>query len=191
MRRDERGPSAMYEGYVCKLATRQELLARWDYLVRLHDDPVWAIFRENQLRNFDRGNILPFVGILDGRIICEMTAYVKEEAFEGDISDPAGLLADTMAYLAAFRTDREFENRGYFGRLYRFAENHLRGLGYTALSLGVGPEAVRNIQIYFHLGFREYIKTTLEHDPPRFPGDVPEEEVVLFYRKTLENSLHE
>lgn len=31
-------------------------------------------------------------------------------------------------------------------------------MGYTELSLGVGPEAVRNIEIYFHLGYRDYIK---------------------------------
>jgi len=174
--------------YLCKLADRDELVCRWAHLVAIHpDDRVWEIFRENQLRNFDEGNILPFIGVLDGRIICEMTAYVKEAAFEGDISDPSGLLTEDMAYLAAFRTDREFENRGYFGRLYRFAEKELRSRGYTALCLGVGPEAVRNMEIYFHLGYREYIKTTLEHDPPRFPGDVPEDEYVIFYKKRLES----
>lgn len=53
------------------------------------------------------------------------------------------------------------------------------------LSLGVGPEAVRNIEIYFHLGYRDYIKTTIEHDPPKNEFDIPEDEYCNFYKKHL------
>ena len=56
-------------------------------------------------------------------------------------------------------------------------------MGYTELSLGVGPEAVRNIEIYFHLGYRDYIKTTIE--PPKNEFDIPEDEYCNFYKKHL------
>lgn len=58
-------------------------------------------------------------------------------------------------------------------------------MGYTELSLGVGPEAVRNIEIYFHLGYRDYIKTTIEHDPLKNEFDIPEDEYCNFYKKHL------
>ena len=83
-----------------------------------------------------------------------------------------------MAYLAAFRTNKEYEGKGYFSKLYRFIENDLKDKGYTELCLGVGPEAVRNIEIYFHLGFTEYIKTLIECDSSK-------EDVILFYKKKI------
>lgn len=53
-----------------------------------------------------------------------------------------------MAYLAAFRTNKEYEGKGYFSKLFKFAENNLKERGYKELSLGVGPEVVRNMEIY-------------------------------------------
>ncbi len=37
------------------------------------------------------------------------------------------LLSDSMAYLAAFRTNKEYEGKGYFSKLYRFVESDLNG----------------------------------------------------------------
>jgi len=173
-------------GYVCKVADRDELARRWEYLIGIHPgDPRWLKFRENALKHYDEQSTISYLGFLDGEIICEATAYIKESAFIGDISDPSGLLSDRMSYLAAFRTNREYEGKGWFSRLYAFAEKDLRERGYTELSVGVGPEAVRNIQIYFHLGFREYIKTVIEYEPSRDDPSVPEEDVILFYKKKI------
>ena len=90
-----------------------------------------------------------------------------------------------MAYLAAFRTNKEYEGKGYFSKLYKFVENDLKNRGYTELSLGVGPEAVRNIEIYFHLGFRDYIKTLIEYEISKDDPLKKEEDVILFYKKKI------
>lgn len=90
-----------------------------------------------------------------------------------------------MSYLVAFRTNKEYEGKGYFSKLYNFMENDLKQRGYTELSLGVGPEAVRNIEIYFHLGFRDYIKTVIEYEPSQEDPTKKEEDVILFYRKKI------
>ena len=57
--------------------------------------------------------------------------------------------------------------------------------GYTELSLGVGPEAVRNIEISFHLGYRDYIKTVIEYEPSKNAPSKQEEDVILFYKKKI------
>lgn len=172
--------------FICRRATREDIENRWKYLIDIHPrNNSWVVYRENTLKNFDAGNIIVYYGLLDDRIMCEMCAYIKEAAFIGDIDDPSGLLNKNMAYLAAFRTDKEFEGQGYFSQLYKFAENDLKLLGYTELSLGVGPEAVRNMEIYFHLGYRDYIKTTIEHEPPKNEDDIPEDEYVNFYKKKI------
>ena len=174
------------DNYICKIATKEELLKRWDYLLTIHPgNNSWCVYKQNAIRNFEEGNTISYLGFLNNEIICELTAYIKNEAFIGDISDPSGLLTESMAYLAAFRTNKEYEGKGYFSKLYKFAENDLKERGYTELSLGVGPEAVRNIEIYFHYGFREYIRTTVEHEPPKDEFSVPEDDFVNFYKKKI------
>ena len=175
-----------FEKYICKKATRDEVIKRWNYLIEVHlGNNSWIVFKQNTLKAFNEGSMIPYYGILDGNIICEATAYVKPSAFEGDIEDSSGLYNETMAYLAAFRTDKQYEGQGYFSKLYNFVEDDLKEKGYTEFSLGVGPEAVRNIEIYFHLGFREYIKNTIKHDPPKNEHDIPEDEFVNFYKKKI------
>lgn len=172
--------------YICKIATRDELLRRWDYLVKIHPgNNKWTYYKENALKHYDESSTISYLGFLNDEIICEATAYIKESAFIGDISDPSGLLSDSMAYLAAFRTNKEYEGKGYFSKLYNFIENDLKEKGYTELSLGVGPEAVRNIEIYFHLGYRDYIKTVIEYEQSTDNPDKKEEDVILFYKKKI------
>lgn len=167
------------KNFICKIATREELLKRWKYLIEIHPGKNdWVIYKENAIRNFDNKSTISYLGFLDDEIICEATAYIKPSAFQGDISDSSGLLNDNMAYLAAFRTNKKYEGKGYFSKLYRFIENDLKEKGYTELCLGVGPEEVRNLEIYFHLGFTNYIKTVIEHTTSK-------EDVILFYKKEI------
>ena len=171
--------------FSCKVATRDELLKRWEYLIKIHPgNNDWVRYKENAVRNYDNGSTISYLGFLDDQIICEATAYIKESAFVGDISNPSVLLNDNMAYLAAFRTNKEYEGKGYFRKLYNFMEKDLKNRGYTELSLGVGPESVRNIEIYFHLGFREYIKTVIEYEQSK-DDDLKQEDVILFYKKRM------
>ena len=171
--------------FSCKVATRDELLKRWEYLIKIHPgNNDWVRYKENAVRNYDNGSTISYLGFLDDQIICEATAYIKESAFVGDISNHSGLLNDNMAYLAAFRTNKEYEGKGYFSKLYNFMEKDLKSRGYTELSLGVGPESVRNIEIYFHLGFREYIKTVIEYEQSK-DDDLKQEDVILFYKKRM------
>ena len=176
----------MEENYVCKIANRDELLKRWDYLIEIHPgNNKWVEFKENALKHFDEKSTISYLGFLNDKIICEITAYIKDSAFIGDISDSSGLLNDSMAYLAAFRTNKEFEGKGYFSKLYNFVENDLKEKGYTELSLGVGPEAVRNMEIYFHLGYRDYIKTLIEYESSQEDPVNKEEDIILFYKKKI------
>ncbi len=174
------------DNFICKVASRKELLKRWDYLIEIHPgNNKWIEFKENALKHFDENSTISYLGFLNNEIICEITAYIKNSAFIGDISKPSGLLSDSMAYLAAFRTNKEYEGKGYFSKLYKFVESDLKEKGYKELSLGVGPEAVRNIEIYFHLGFREYIKTIIEYETVEENPQTQKEDVIVFYKKKI------
>ena len=171
--------------YCCKEASRNELIKRWEYLTSINPGNKWIEFRKNALKHYDEKSTISYLGILNDEIICEATAVIKDSAFIGDINEPSGLLSNSMCYLAAFRTNKEYEGKGYFRRLYDFVEKDLKERGYTELSLGVGPEAVRNMEIYFHLGFREYIKTVIQYEPSENDPAVQEEDVIIFYKKKI------
>ena len=174
------------DNFICKVANRDELLRRWEYLIDIHKgNNQWVKYKENAIKHYDEKSTISYLGFLNDKIICEATAYIKDSAFIGDISEPSGLLSESMAYLAAFRTNKEYEGQGYFSKLYGFVENDLKNRGYTELSLGVGPEAVRNIEIYFHLGFRTYIKTLIEYEMSKEDTSKQVEDVILFYKKKL------
>lgn len=161
--------------YVCKVADRDELIKRWKYLVEIHPvNNIWEKFKDNALNNFDNDNTISYVGILNDEIICELTAYIKEEAFIDDIDDYDDLLSEERCYLAAFRTNKEYQGNGYFSLLFDYVVEDLKSRGYKELSLGVSPEEVRNMEIYFHLGFRDYIKSTTQDN-----------ELILFYKKDI------
>ena len=167
------------DNFICKVANRDELLRRWEYLINIHKgNNQWVKYKENALKHYDEKSTISYLGFLNDEIICEATAYIKDSAFIGDISEPSGLLSDKMSYLAAFRVDKEYEGKGYFSKLYKFVENDLEERGYTELSLGVDAENVRNNEIYAHLGFTEFIKSLIEYDDGK-------EERVDFYKKNL------
>ena len=171
--------------FICKVANRDELLKRWDYLIGIHPgNNDWVKYRENAVRNFDNENTISYLGFLNNEIICEATAYIKDAAFINDISEPSGLLSESMVYLAAFRTNKEFQGKGYFSKLYNFVEKDLKEKGYTEISLGVGPEDVKNMEIYFHLGFRNYIKTVIEYEKKEDDSS-NKEDVIIFYKKKI------
>ncbi|MCI2042243.1 MAG: GNAT family N-acetyltransferase [Bacilli bacterium] len=117
------------------------------------------------------------MGLLNGKIITECTAIISVDDLNMQNKD--NLLGEKTAYLTPFRTNKEFENKGYFSKLYKFMENDLKQKGFTTLTLGVEPSETRNIQIYFNWVFVNYIKTSYE----RYSNG--DEILVNYYKKDL------
>lgn len=158
------------DNYICKIATIEEMNRKWDYEISKATDDKnnWIIWKEQNIKNYENGKIIPYYGILDGQIICEATA-----ALTSDIVQNSDKLVDTTTvYLTAFRTNKEYEGKGYFSKLYRYMEEDLKNKGYTLLTLGVEPDEVRNYQIYCHYGFNEFIKSDVEMYPDGTKIDV-------------------
>lgn len=174
------------ENYICKIATLEEIIKRMDYLIEIHpNNNLWVIAKENAIKGYNEKSKIMYIGILDNEIISEATAYIKKEAFIGDIENTEELISNNRVYLSAFRTNKEYENKGYFSKLFKYMENDLKEKGYTEMSLGVGIDESRNKEIYSHLGFENYIKTTTEYLPAKDKKSKPIEEVVEFYYKKV------
>lgn len=132
-------------------------------------------FKAESLRNID--NRIVYMGILNDEIITGATAIISEN--DTDMQNKEGLIGEDKAYLTAFRTNKEYENQGYFSKLYKFMENDLKKKGFKSLTLGVEPCETRNIQIYFKWGFTKYVKTDYEYYSNK------EKILVNYYQKDL------
>ena len=147
--------------YICKIATKEEVLKQFDYEISIHKgDNNWVEWKEER-RNTPDGNIITYFGILDGNTICEASAAITKDY----VQNSDGLVDDKTAYLFAFRTKKDYRKQGYFSKLFKYMINDLKSRGYTKVTVGVEPDELDNKAIYFHYGFNEYIKNDYEIEP--------------------------
>lgn len=162
--------------FKCVIATKDLIIGKWDEEIKKHNDSdTWKEFKKESLRNID--NRIVYMGILDDKIIAEATAIISEKDL--DMQNKDGLVGNGKVYLSAFRTNKEYQNKGYFSKLYKFIEHDLKEKGYKTLTLGVEPNEIRNMQIYFKWGFNKYIKTDYEYYPNG------EKVIVNYYKKDV------
>lgn len=147
------------DNYECVIASEELIIKKWDKEIKNHNNSeLWKQFKRQSLRNLNTRIV--YMGLLNGDIITEATAIISENDL--DMQNKDGLIGNKKAYLTAFRSDKDFENKGYFSKLYKFMEEDLISKGFDTLTLGVEPSEVRNIKIYFNWGFTKYIKTGYE-----------------------------
>lgn len=162
--------------YICKIASLDEMEVKWNYEIQKHsNDSDWPAWREEAFERTRSGKSISYYGILNGEIISEATAIFDPS----EIENGEGLADEKTAYLSAFRTNKEYRGRGYFSKLFQFMLEDLRDKGYERVTLGVEPNEVTNMLIYFHYGFTEFVKLGIETFPK---GDHVD---VLYYAKNL------
>lgn len=161
--------------YICKIATIDEMETKWNYEIKKHKNPNWEIWKTESIERVKNGQSIAYYGILDGKIICEVTAMLDKCI----VQNCDGLVDEKTAYLCAFRTIEKYQNRGYFSKLFDFMICDLKGRGYEKVTLGVEPIEADNLKIYKHLGFNEWIKSAQEIYPDGTVIDVDYYEMKL------------
>ena len=164
------------ENYKCLIASKDFIIKKWDQEIENHNYANdWIMFKEESLNNLDTRIV--YMGILNDEIITECTAIISLKDL--NIQNKEILIENNKAYLTAFRTNKEYQNKGYFSKLYKFMEDDLKNRGFKYLTIGVEPCEVRNIQIYFKWGFTKYLKSCYEVYPNL------EKTLVNYYEKEL------
>lgn len=151
------------DNYICKIASIDEMNTKWDYSIdnATDDKENWIIWKKDNIERFQKGFIIPYYGLLDGRIICECTATLNPSV----VQNSENLVSDKTAYLTAFRTIPEYQGQGYFSKLFKFMIEDLKNREYEKVTLGVEPKEEKNKEIYFKYGFNEHIKDSKEVYP--------------------------
>ena len=152
----------MADDFVCKIANLDEMNIRWDYEISIANDKSnWKKWKIENIERLKKGLIIPYYGLLNGKVICEATAILDPDI----VQNCENLVGNGIIYLSGFRTNKEYQGKGYFSKLFKYMINDLKKRRYIKVTLGVEPEELKNKEIYNHYGFTEYIKTSSELYP--------------------------
>ena len=150
------------QNYICKIASEEEIAKKFDYEIAKADDKGnWIKWKNDFLDRNNKGYSRTYIGVLNGEIICECTAGFDPSV----IHDETDLVDEKTAYLYAFRTNEEYQGKGYFSKLLKYMLEDLKTNGYERATLGVEPIEVKNKEIYFKYGFTNHIKDSSETYP--------------------------
>lgn len=160
--------------YVYKKADSMTLEKIWDKNIKEHEgDKRWLKWKNEMIENNANGKALTFVILCDNEPIGEGTLLLfpqcKAIRHRKKLCD-----GDSIVNLNALRIQKEYENKGHISQLLKEIEKYALKNGYSYLSIGVEAKETRNLSIYLHWGFTEFIKSYKEDG-----------ELVLYYRKKL------
>ena len=158
----------------CAPASQEGLERIWEKnIVHNREDSRWVRWREEAMENFAAGRTAPFLVSRGDEPVGEGTLIFSPAcgAVRGRIC-----LADgsSTANINALRIEKAYEGQGYISALMRMMETHAASLGYRYLTIGVEAAESRNLAIYLHWGYTEFVMSEIEDGA-----------LVLYYRKKL------
>lgn len=137
------------------------------------EDKSWVAWREEYIDYHTSGKSKTFLVSVDGEPVGEGTLLFCPEcrAIGG-----RSLLADgrKTANINALRIEKAYEDQGHISRLVKLMEKYAKDAGYESLTIGVEAHMTRNLAIYLHWGYREFVLSEVEDGV-----------LVLYYQKKL------
>jgi len=155
-------------------ATEEDLENVWNMNIADHpEDSRWKKWKQEYIGYNRSGEAVTFVVIWNGRDVGEGTLLFSPacEAVGGRKALADGI---AVANINALRIRKECEGKGYISAMIRQMEQYARENGYTRLTIGVEAAETRNLGIYLHWGYNEFVMAETE-----------ENTLILYYAKNL------
>lgn len=157
-----------------RIATRKDLERIWEKdIAQNQGDPSWIRWREQYLAYNEFGKATTFVVLAGGDPIGQITVLFSLDC--SAVQDrPLLCNGTTVANLNAFRIEKEYEGQGHISKLVKMAEEYAKDKGISCLTIGCEAKESRNLAIYLHFGYTEFVTSFTEDG-----------ELILFYSKNL------
>jgi len=148
-----------------KQATIDDLGKWWDNEIRSNPHDTGLEWYKNLFINDNAsGDRITFFAWDSDKIIGQVTLIIRYDGKE---------VGDTVNKL---EVEPEYRGKKVSSLLIKHIEQYAKSKGINSLTIGVEPKEVRNLQIYFHWGFTNFVG--IETDPKeKYP--------YLVYRKDL------
>lgn len=155
-------------------ATIDDLNKIWDKdILNNKNDIRWVSWKEQYIEYNKTNKATTFVILDDDEPIGQITVL-----FSTDCSAVKNkpLLCDgqNIANMNAFRINKFYEGQGHISKLVKMAETYAKEKGFSYLTIGSEAKESRNLAIYLHFGYTEFITSIIEDD-----------ELILFYGKKI------
>ena len=155
-------------------ATRDDLEQLWNRSIADHPgEECYYRWKRQFIADNESGAAATFAVICDGEPVGEGTLLFSPacKAIQGRLCLADGV---NVTNINALRIRKEYEGRGYVSQLVHTMEDYARERGYSQITIGVEAVETRNLGIYLHWGYDEFLMSEGE-DP----------ELVLYYGKDL------
>ena len=162
------------ENYEYRQATKADLERRWDINIANNPgDDRWVIWKTGVIELNQKGMCKMFVVLHNDEPIGEGTLLFSPVC--GAISGRLQLADNlTTANINGLRIDKPYEGKRHISRLVKTMEQYANEKGYHTLTIGVEACETRNLAIYLHWGYNQFISHAVEDG-----------ELVLYYAKKL------
>ncbi len=162
------------KNYICRKATPEDLERIWaKNIANNPDEPAWIRWRDQYIGYNRNGEAVTFVVVCDGEPVGEGTLLFSPEcsAIRGRLN-----LADgrRTTNVNALRIEKEHEGQGHISRMVRMMEAYAKEQGYDRITIGVEAAETRNLAIYLHWNYTDFVM-----------ADVEDDTLVLYYGKEL------
>lgn len=162
------------KNYICRKATPEDLERIWAKNIADNpEEPAWLRWREEYIGYNRDGDAASFVVVCDGEPVGEGTLLFSPDcsAIRGRLN-----LADghKITNVNALRIAKEHEGQGHISRMVKMMEAYAKEQGYERITIGVEAAETRNLGIYLHWNYNEFVMADTEDDT-----------LVLYYGKEL------
>lgn len=155
-------------------ATIDDLNKIWDKdILKNPNDENYVRWKHQYIENNKLGKCATFVAVDGSEPIGQITVLFSTDC--SAVKDRP-MLCDgkNRANMNAFRIDKKYERKGHISKLVKMAEQYAKDHGITYLTIGSEAKESRNLGIYLHFGYTEFITSFVEDN-----------ELVLFYGKKI------
>ena len=162
--------------YTYRQATLEDLEKIWDKDIQnspQKDKPQWIKWKGQYLNYNQTGKAKTFVVLIDNEPVGQITVLFSKDCSAVQ-NKPMLCDGEHTANMNAFRIEKKYENQGHVSKLVKMAEDYAKQKGITYLTIGSEAKESRNLAIYLHFGYTEFI-TSFDED-----GDL-----VLYYGKKI------
>lgn len=155
-------------------ATPEDLETIWNADIADHPgDANWLRWKQQFIAANATGDYVTFVTVIDGVPVGQGTLLCTPDcpAIRGrtELSD-----GSTTVNINALRIRKAHEGQGHISKMVKEMENCARSMGYTTITIGVEAAEARNLGIYLHWGYTQFLFHEIDGG-----------ELVLYYSKKL------
>ncbi len=162
--------------FTYRIATENDLEKLWEYDINRHslnEQKRWKEWETQYVGYNKSGEATTFVVAKINEPIGQITILFSPNC--SAVKDyPMLCNGKDIANMNAFRIKKEYEGQGHISKLVKIAEKYAKDNGINYLTIGSEAKESRNLAIYLHFGYTEFVTSIIEDD-----------ELILFYGKKI------